>query len=173
MKTQIFSTFIIITVLLILSGCVNEKDKSLSILITKFPIEENIDTVCSVTPMGGEYLTNSINTAGNRIVCVDYDAPFLLSIYDKNLILTDTIVKRGHGHNEMLSSLYFGQWSGSQDNPDIIVYDMERKLLAKLNIAPFNGINTIASFSNASEINPSKLFLLKDSTFVGINLPAG
>lgn len=173
MRKHLSFTIIIMIAFSILTGCLDDKDQSVTKEISRFSIEENLDTIFTVSPQCGENLTNSINIAGEHYVCIDYDAPFLLSVYNKDFNLTDTIVKRGHGHNEMLSALYFGQWSGSQENPDIIVYDMENRQIASLNISPFKGVKTVTNLSKVSDISPSKILLLQNSNLVGINLPAG
>lgn len=161
-------TFLILLSLISCGG-----KKNVELVTDKFPVEESLDTICTVVPEYSEHMTNSFNRAGDYFVSVNYKSPFAFSAYDSNLNLADTVVRIGHGHEEMMSPVYFGQWEGDPSDPRIIVYDDNSKILAGVNVAPFKGIATIADLSREAQLSPSRIFLMPDSTCVGINLPLG
>ena len=80
MRNQHYSILLILTILLILSGCRNDENKYLTDVISEFPIEETLEPALSVTPKSSENITNSVNMAGQYIVCGDYNAAFLRAV---------------------------------------------------------------------------------------------
>lgn len=146
---------------------------SQTVEVFDFPHEETLDTLRSVTPAYSEYLTNSINMAGDYIMAAVYKSPYLFSVYNRNYELVDTIVPKGHGSDEMMSAMYFGQWEGEVANPSVRVFEPGSNKFLKLNIVPYSGTELVGAMPTNEDLCPSRVLQTQDSTLIGINLAPG
>jgi len=142
------------------------------ILIDNLPQPFKIEAE-RVNLKGAEFLTNAMFLTGDYIVCVNMKAPYAFNIYTKNFELADTIVRIGGGPNEVISANYFGQWSGNDSNPEILIFDDKRNRLSSLNINPFYDLSTIFDIPVSEHLNPSSVYRINDNLYVGVNLSIG
>lgn len=153
---------------ILLCSCHNA-GKDIEITVDAFPIEQSLSGV-RIDLTDAEYLTNSAYFAGDYLVFHAIKDKFLLQIYDREFNLVDKLLSKGEGPDELPDVIWQGQWTGSQTDPDILVYCEAKRRVASLALHPFEGLTTICDIPVSEWVSPTAIYQTTDTTLVGITL---
>lgn len=160
---------VMVVLVSLLSSC-GKKQTPVTIVANEFPINEilhgdRIDIEC------GAMVANIAEPAGDYYVFNASRGDFCFYVYNHDFQLVDTLVRKGRGHDEMLSiPLYLGQWRGDKGNPEILIYSGVEQKMVDLTVPEFKGLNTIVQLPKSLNLSPKYLYEYSDDKFYGFDL---
>ena len=171
MRNPIFSIVTVVTLFIIsFAGCSDSKtENEIDLMVETFPVQDSLPGKRIDLPYG-ECLSNMVSYAGDYLIFRAIRAPYFLQIYDRRFNLVDTILHKGEGPEELPDMMWFGQWSGADNNPSLTIFSDPKKRVAKVNVHPFTGITTVCDIPVSEGLSPSSIYEMNDTAFVGISL---
>lgn len=148
------------------TSCLKEKETT---VITAWPLEESIEGI-RIDMALPEHLSNIGFAVGDYFIFEAVKANYSLLIYDKDFNLVDTILRKGSGPGELPTAMFYGQWKGEEENPELTVFCEPMNRVSTIKVKSEDGASTVAEIPASSYISPSVIYQTSDTVYAGVSL---
>ena len=158
---------LILSCIFVIGGC--SKNKENVTIVDHWPKEIEFQGKRVDLPLS-EYITNRGYFAGDYLVFNAYKFDYCFLVYDRNFNLVDSVLRKGMGPQELPGAMFYGQWKGSDTNPEITIFSEPLNRIASIKLHPFGDLKTIGDIPSSSYISPSSIYEVNDTLYAGVSL---